>query len=62
MPGVEPMSAHVTFEPADGGTRMTAITHFTDVEQMQMMLGMGMQEGMTQAIGQIDAVLSPVPV
>ncbi len=62
MPGVEPMSCHVTFEAADGGTRMTAVTHFTDVEQMQTMLGMGMQEGMAQAIGQIDAVLSPVPV
>jgi uncharacterized protein YndB with AHSA1/START domain len=62
MPGVEPMSGHVTFEAADGGTRMTAVTHFTDVEQMQTMLGMGMQEGMAQAIGQIDAVLSPVPV
>jgi uncharacterized protein YndB with AHSA1/START domain len=62
MPGVEPMAGHVTFEAADGGTRMTAVTHFTDVEQMQKMLGMGMQEGMTLAIGQIDAVLSPVPV
>jgi uncharacterized protein YndB with AHSA1/START domain len=62
MPGVEPMSGRVTFEPADGGTRMTVITHFTDIEQMQTMLGMGMQEGMTQAVGQIDAVLSPVPV
>jgi uncharacterized protein YndB with AHSA1/START domain len=62
MPGVEPMSGHVTFEDTDGGTRMTALTRFTDVEQMQKMLGMGMQEGMTQAIEQIDAVLSPVPV
>ena len=62
MPGVEPMSGYVTFEAADGGTRMTAVTRFTDVEQMQTMLGMGMEEGMTQAIGQIDAVLSPVPV
>ncbi len=61
MPGVEPMSGYVTFVAADGGTRMTAVTRFTDVEQMQTMLGMGMQEGMTEAIGQIDAVLSPVP-
>jgi uncharacterized protein YndB with AHSA1/START domain len=61
-PGVEPMSGHVTFEAADGGTRMTVVTHFVDVEQMQTMLGMGMQEGMTQAISQIDAVISPVPV
>jgi uncharacterized protein YndB with AHSA1/START domain len=61
MPGVEPMSGHVTFEAVDGGTRMIAVTRFTDVEQMQTMLGMGMQEGMTQAIAQIDALLSPVP-
>jgi uncharacterized protein YndB with AHSA1/START domain len=25
-PGVEPMSGHVTFEAADGGTRMTVVT------------------------------------
>jgi uncharacterized protein YndB with AHSA1/START domain len=56
--GVEPMGEHVSFEPADGGTRMTVVTRFTDLEQMEQMLGMGMQEGMTQAIGQIDAVLS----
>ncbi len=62
MPGVEPMAGYVTFVAADGGTRMTAVTRFTDVDQMQKMLGMGMEEGMTQAIGQIDAVLSPVPV
>ena len=61
MPGVEPMSGHVTFEAVDGGTRMIAVTRFTDVEQMQTMLGMGMQEGMTAAIAQIDALLSPVP-
>ena len=41
---------------------MTVVTHFVDVEQMHTMLGMGMQEGMTQAISQIDVVLSPVPV
>jgi uncharacterized protein YndB with AHSA1/START domain len=62
MPGIEPMSGHVTFEAANGGTLMTAVTRFTDTQQMQTMLGMGMQEGMTQAIAQIDAVLSPVPV
>jgi uncharacterized protein YndB with AHSA1/START domain len=62
MPGVEPMAGQVTFEAADGGTRMTALTRFTDVEQMEKMLGMGMEEGMAAAIGQIDALLSPVPV
>ena len=60
MPGVDPMAGEVTFETADGGTRMTTVTRFTDVAQMQTMLAMGMQEGMTQAIGQIDTVLSAV--
>jgi hypothetical protein len=36
---------------------MTAVTQFVSVEQMETMLGMGMQEGMTQAIGQIDDLL-----
>lgn len=58
MPGVEPMAGYVTFEALDGGTRMTAVTRFVDIEQMEKMLDMGMQEGMTQAIGQIDALLS----
>jgi uncharacterized protein YndB with AHSA1/START domain len=57
MPEVEPMAGYVTFEALDSRTRMTVVTHFIDVEQMQTMLDMGMQEGMTQAIGQIDAVL-----
>ena len=56
------MAGFVTFEAVDGGTRMTAVTRFVDVEQMETMLGMGMQEGMTAAVGQIDALLAPVPV
>jgi uncharacterized protein YndB with AHSA1/START domain len=44
---------------SDGGrTRMLVRTQFLDVEQMERMLGMGMQEGMGMALGQIDAVLS----
>ena len=60
--GVEPMSGYVTFEATTGGTRMTAVTRFTDSVQMQTMLDMGMQEGMTQAIGQIDDLLSSASV
>jgi uncharacterized protein YndB with AHSA1/START domain len=56
-PGVEPMSGRVTFEPIAAGTRMTAVTNFTDVDQMEKMLAMGMQEGMTLAVGQIDDLL-----
>ena len=62
MPGVEPAAGQVTFLDADGGTRMTTVTRFTDVEQMQKMLAMGMEEGMTQAISQIDSLLTPIPV
>ena len=61
MPGVKPASGHVTFVDADGGTRMTTVTRFADVEQMHKMLAMGMEEGMTLAMGQIDNLLSPVP-
>jgi uncharacterized protein YndB with AHSA1/START domain len=57
MSGVEPMGAHVTFEPFDGGTRMTVLTTFVDEALMKKMLDMGMAEGMTQALTQIDALL-----
>jgi len=52
----------VTFEAIDGGTRMTVVTGFVDLSQMEMMVGMGMAEGMAQAIGQIDAMLVSVSV
>jgi uncharacterized protein YndB with AHSA1/START domain len=52
-----PAGGFVTLEAIDGGTRMTAVTQFIDHSQMEMMLGMGMAEGMAQAIGQIDALL-----
>lgn len=61
VPDLEPMPGVVTFEDLDGRTRMTAVTRFVDVQQMEMMLGMGMREGMALAVGQIDGLLSPVP-
>ena len=61
VPGVEPMAGAVTFEAVEGGTRMTVVTRFVDAKQMQTMLGMGMQEGLTQAVGQIDALLGSSP-
>ncbi len=57
VPGVEPMSGCVIFDSTEMGTRMTVVTNFTDTEQMQKMLDMRMQEGMTQAVGQIDELL-----
>ncbi|HWD24219.1 MAG TPA: SRPBCC domain-containing protein [Acidimicrobiales bacterium] len=62
MPEMPPTTAVVTFEATGNRTRMTAVTRFLDVPQMEMMIGMGMAEGMTQAMGQIDALLSSAPV
>jgi uncharacterized protein YndB with AHSA1/START domain len=58
IPGVEPMAAHVTFEPIDDGTRMSTVSNFVDEAQMEKMLAMGMSEGMTQAVTQIDKLLA----
>jgi hypothetical protein len=38
---------------------MTAVCSFVDSEQMQTMVTMGMPEGMTLAVGQIDALVNP---
>jgi uncharacterized protein YndB with AHSA1/START domain len=50
--------AVVTLEEYDGGTRMTSRSTFESVEQLEKMIEMGMLEGMTLAMGQIDDVLS----
>jgi len=60
VPGLEGVAGVVTFEPITTGTRMTVLVQFTDAELMEQ-LAMGMQEGMSIAIGQIDALLEPVP-
>ena len=59
VPGVEPMGGVVTFEPIAAGTRMTALNKFADAEQMEQLV-MGMQEGMSAAMDQIDALLEPL--
>jgi len=56
-PDLEPMAASVEFEPIDGGTRMISLSKFVDAVQMKILLDMGMAEGMTQAVSQIDALL-----
>jgi uncharacterized protein YndB with AHSA1/START domain len=58
VPGVAPMAAYVTLEPADGGSRMTVVSKFVDEAQMEKMLAMGMSEGMTQAVSQIEGLLT----
>jgi uncharacterized protein YndB with AHSA1/START domain len=59
---MSPATGYAIFEATDSGTRMTVLTQFVDLAQMEMMIGMGMAEGMTQAIGQIDALLTSASV
>jgi uncharacterized protein YndB with AHSA1/START domain len=46
-------------EQADGGTRMQIESTFPSVQAMQQMIAMGMEEGFTAAVGQIDQLLTP---
>lgn len=56
--GMPTMRIQFTFEPHDGGTRMVTVTTFPSLEALEQVLGMGMEEGMRLAMGQIDAVLA----
>jgi uncharacterized protein YndB with AHSA1/START domain len=46
-----------SFEASGSGTTMTATSYFATHESLQMVLDMGMVEGMRMAMGQLDAVL-----
>jgi uncharacterized protein YndB with AHSA1/START domain len=49
----------VTIEEIGGGrTRMSIESIFPSAEAMEQVLAMGMEEGLTQAVGQIDAILA----
>ncbi|MEJ3749177.1 SRPBCC domain-containing protein [Actinomycetes bacterium KLBMP 9797] len=48
----------VTIEAAGAGTRMTVVGKFASTAQMEQLVAMGMEEGMRQALGQIDALLA----
>ena len=49
----------VSIQDIGGGrARMSIESTFTDLEGMEQVLAMGMEEGLTQALGQIDAILA----
>jgi uncharacterized protein YndB with AHSA1/START domain len=55
-------SARVRIEEvAAGKTRMSIETEFPSTEAMEQILAMGMEQGLTEAIGQIDAILAEAP-
>jgi uncharacterized protein YndB with AHSA1/START domain len=56
LPGTE---SRVTIEEiGDGRTRMSIRSIFPSPEAMEQILAMGMESGLTQAVGQIDAILA----
>ena len=62
MADMPPATGYAIFEATESGTRMKAVSKFLDVAQMEMMISMGMAEGMTLAIGQIDSLLTSASV
>lgn len=53
-----PGRTSVSIEPADGGARMTIVASSPDRDTLEALVAMGMIEGMTLALGQIDAILA----
>lgn len=58
-PEMPTMRMEVGFDALGDGarTRMTILTRFSDLAQLEKVSAMGMVEGMTGALGQIDALL-----
>jgi uncharacterized protein YndB with AHSA1/START domain len=57
-PEMPDMRMVFTFEATAAGSRVTTITHFNSADQLEQLLGMGMEDGLREAMGQIDAVLA----
>ncbi len=47
----------LTLEATDTGTQMVMVSTFASAEAMAQLLTMGMEEGLTAALGQMDGVL-----
>jgi uncharacterized protein YndB with AHSA1/START domain len=58
-PNTEMPEGRMVFEFAETalGSRLTVISHHDSLQDMELVLSMGMEEGMRAAMGQIDAVL-----
>jgi uncharacterized protein YndB with AHSA1/START domain len=58
-PALPQSVGRVTIAEIGGGkTRMTIESSFASSEAMEQVLAMGMEEGLRQAVGQIDAILA----
>ncbi|WP_372735430.1 SRPBCC domain-containing protein [Nocardioides sp.] len=47
-----------TFEETPDGSRLTTTTYFNAIAELEQLIEMGMEDGMREAMGQIDAVLA----
>jgi uncharacterized protein YndB with AHSA1/START domain len=50
--------ANVTLDAVGDRTRMTVVSTFESEEQFEQMLAMGMEDGLQEAVGQIDGILA----
>jgi uncharacterized protein YndB with AHSA1/START domain len=57
-PQMPVMSMRVDITAAEKGARMSITTSFASAADMEKILSMGMEEGMSLAIGQIDGILA----
>jgi uncharacterized protein YndB with AHSA1/START domain len=56
------MVMRVEIADRPGGVTMTIATRFPSLDAMEKLIGMGMEEGLREAVGQIDAILAGAPV
>jgi uncharacterized protein YndB with AHSA1/START domain len=54
------MRMEFVFTPQGDGSRVTTTTYFASIDQLETLLGMGMEEGLTLAMGQMDEVIADV--
>jgi uncharacterized protein YndB with AHSA1/START domain len=52
------MRMHFVFEETGDGSRVTTTTYFNTVAELEQLLEMGMEEGLREAMSQMDAVLA----
>lgn len=57
-PALPESSADFTFTPTDTGTRATFVTSYASADDLQKVLDMGVVEGSSLAINQIDGLLA----
>ena len=57
-PDLPSMRMQFRFEGTDSGSRVTTTTYFDSLANLEQLLEMGMEQGLREAMGQMDAVLA----